>query len=77
MNLYQTSLGFCDFAIAAPFMKAALEAWRAGSNLFHQDVAKETKDRDVVAATMAKPSVALKRAAGSSGRSGEHAGLQT
>jgi hypothetical protein len=25
MNTYQTSLGFCDLAIAAPSVKAALE----------------------------------------------------
>jgi hypothetical protein len=53
LNTYQTSLGFYDLAIAAPSMKAALEAWGAGSNLFHQGHAKETEDPDVVAATMA------------------------
>ncbi|MEY9120528.1 cell envelope biogenesis protein TolA [Bradyrhizobium yuanmingense] len=41
-------------------MKAALEARGAGSNLFHQGVAKETDDADVVAATMSKPGVVLK-----------------
>jgi colicin import membrane protein len=35
LKTYQTSLGFYDLAIAAPSMKAALEAWGAGSNLFH------------------------------------------
>jgi hypothetical protein len=29
-------VGFYDLAIAAPSMKAALEAWGAGSNRFHQ-----------------------------------------
>ncbi len=75
LKTYQTSLGFYDFAIAAPSMKAALEAWGAGSNLFHQGFAKESDDPDVVAATMAKPGVVLKRPAGSSGRFGEHADL--
>ncbi|MFT4118133.1 cell envelope biogenesis protein TolA [Bradyrhizobium sp.] len=75
LKTYQTSLGFYDLAIAAPSMKAALEAWDAGSNLFHQGFAKETEDPDVVAATMAKPGVVLKRPAGSSGRFGEHAEL--
>jgi len=42
LKTYQTSVGFYDLAIAAPSMKAALEAWGAGSNLFHQGVAKET-----------------------------------
>jgi hypothetical protein len=56
-------------------MKAALEAWGAGSNLFHQGFAEETDDPDVVTATMAKPGVVLKRPAGSSGRFAEHAEL--
>jgi hypothetical protein len=72
---FQTSLGFYDLAIAAPSMKAALEAWGAGSNLFHQCVAKETADPDVVAATMSKPGVVLNRPAGSSGRFAEHSDL--
>lgn len=38
----QTSLGFYDLAIAAPLMKA----YGAGSNLFHQGVAKETEDAE-------------------------------
>jgi hypothetical protein len=29
LKTYQTSLGFFDLAIAAPSMKAALEAWGA------------------------------------------------
>jgi colicin import membrane protein len=77
LKTYQTSLGFYDLAIAAPSMKAALEAWGAGSNLFHQRIAKETDDPAVVAATMSKPGVVLKRPAGSSGLFAEHAGLPT
>ena len=57
LKAYQTSLGFFDLAIAAPSMKAALEAWGADSNLFHQGAAKESDDPDVVAATMSKPGV--------------------
>jgi colicin import membrane protein len=75
LKTFQTSLGFYDLAIAAPSMKAALEAWGAGSNLFHQGVAKETEDPDVVAETMAKPGVVLKRPAGSNGRFAENADL--
>ena len=75
LKTFQTSLGFYDLAIAAPSMKAALEAWGAGSNLFHQGVAKETDDPDVVAATMSKPGVVLKRPAGSNGRFAEHSDL--
>lgn len=75
LRTFQTSLGFYDLAIAAPSMKAALDAWGAGSNLFHQGVAKETDDPDVVAATMSKPGVVLKRPAGSNGRFAQHSDL--
>jgi hypothetical protein len=44
LKTYQTSLGFFDLAIAAPSMKAALEAWGADSNLFHQGAAKESDE---------------------------------
>jgi colicin import membrane protein len=75
LKTYQTSLGFHDLAIAAPSMKAALEAWGAGSNLFHQGLATETDDPEVVAATMAKPGVVLRRAVGSTGRFSEHSSI--
>jgi hypothetical protein len=77
LKTYQTSLGFFDQAIAAPSMKAALEAWGADSNLFHQGAAKESDDPEVIKATMAKPGVVLKRPVGSKGPFGEHAGLPT
>ena len=50
---YRTSLGFFDLVIAAPSMKAALAAWGADSNLFHQGAAKQSDDPDVISATMA------------------------
>jgi hypothetical protein len=75
LKTYQTSLGFFEQAVAAPSMKAALEAWGADSNLFHQGAAQESTDPDVIAATMAKPGVVLKRPVGSSGPFKEHAEL--
>src|ERR1700726_4635316 len=75
LKTYQTSLGFFEQAIAAPSMKAALEAWGADSNLFHQDAAKESHDPEVIAATMAKPGVVLKRPVGSDRPFSEHAEL--
>ena len=75
LKTYQTSLGFFEQAIAAPSMKAALAAWGADSNLFHQGAAKESHDPDVIAATMAQPGVVLKRPVGSDGPFGEHAEL--
>src|SRR6202012_5733020 len=75
LKTYQTSLGFFEQAIAASSMKAALEAWGADSNLFHQGAAKESTDPDIVAATMARPGDVLKRPVGSNGPFGEHAAL--
>jgi colicin import membrane protein len=75
LKTFETSLGFFDLAIAAPSMKAALEAWGADSNLFHQGVARESTNPDVIAATLAKPGVILKRPVGSSGPFREEAEL--
>jgi colicin import membrane protein len=77
LKTYQTSLGFYDLAIAAPSMKAALEVWGAGSNLFHQGVAKESSDPEVIAATMLKPGVVLRRPVGSDAPFSEHPDLPT
>lgn len=77
LKTFRTSLGFFDLAIAAPSMKAALEAWGASSNLFHQGAASETDDPDIVAATLAKPGIVLKRPVGTDAPFGEHAGLPT
>ena len=77
LKTYQTSLGFFDLAIAAPSMKAALEAWGADSNLFHQGAAKQSDDPEVIEATMAAPGVVLKRPVGSSGPFKEQAELPT
>jgi hypothetical protein len=77
LKTYQTSLGFFDLAVAAPSMKAALEAWGADSNLFHQGAAMQSEVPDVIKATMAAPGVVLKRPVGSSGPFKEHAELPT
>ncbi|MET4751205.1 hypothetical protein ABIB08_005567 [Bradyrhizobium sp. RT11b] len=77
LKTYQTSLGFFDQAIAAPSMKAALEAWGAESNLFHQGAARESHDPDVIAATMARPGVVLRRPVGTDRPFSEHAELPT
>jgi hypothetical protein len=77
LKTYQTSLGFFDLAIAAPSMKAALEAWGSKSNLFHQGFANEVEDPEIIAATMRKPGVILQRPVGSNGPFKEHADLPT
>ena len=61
LKTYQTSLGFFDLAIAAPSMKAAADAWGLKTNEFKRGFAKETHDPAIVAATMAKPGVVLRR----------------
>jgi hypothetical protein len=58
-------------------MKAALEAWGASSNLFHQGFAKESDDSDVIATAMAKPGIVLKRPVGSNKPFREDADLPT
>jgi hypothetical protein len=65
LKVYVTSIGFFDLAIAVPSMKAALEAWGADSNLFHQNFAKEVHDADIVKSAMAHPGIVLKRPVGS------------
>jgi hypothetical protein len=75
LRVYQTSQGFYDLAIAAPSMKAALEAWGANNNLFHQGFARESDDNKVIAAAMAKPGIVLRRPVGSDVAFREHAAL--
>src|SRR5262245_22605298 len=75
LKTYQTSIGFYDLAVAAPSMKAALEAWGSGPNLFTHGLAKESLDPAVVAAAMAKPGVVLRRPVGSNAAFKEHAEL--
>jgi hypothetical protein len=75
LKAYQTSSGFFDLAVAAPSMKAAAEAWGSRTNVFKQGFAKETRDPAIVAVTMAKPGVVLRRPVGSNGPFTEHAEL--
>ena len=75
LKTYVTSIGFFELAIAAPSMKAALEAWGSKSNLFHQGFAKETQDPTITVATMATPGVVLRRAVGSNDTFSRNAAL--
>lgn len=77
LKTYTTSAGFFDLAVAAPSMKAALEAWGSKNNLFHHGFAKVSDDPKIVAATMAHPGVVLRRPVGSTGSFSEHARLPT
>jgi colicin import membrane protein len=73
LKTYRTSLGFFDLAVAAPSIKAAAEAWGLKTSEFKRGFAKETHDPEIVAATMAKPRVVLRRPVGSNGRFTEDA----
>jgi hypothetical protein len=64
LKTFVTSAGFFDLAVATPSMKAALAAWGADSDLFHQGFARQTDDAAIVAATQAKPGVVLRRPVG-------------
>jgi colicin import membrane protein len=73
LKTYTTSAGFFDLAVAAPSMKAALEAWGSKNNLFQHGFAKVTDDPKIVAATMAHPGVVLRRPVGTNAAFSEHA----
>ncbi len=75
LKTFTTSGGFFDLAVAAPSMKAALEAWGSTRNLFHQGFAKVTDDAAIVEATMAKPGIVLRRPVGTTGAFSENAEL--
>jgi len=77
LKVYETSLGFYDLAVAAPSMAAALRAWGASENIFQQGFAKESDNKDVIAAAMAKPGVVLRRPVGSKKPFQEEADLPT
>jgi colicin import membrane protein len=75
LKTYTTSAGFFDLAVAAPSMKAALEAWGSTNNLFHQGFAKVSDEPDLIETTMAKPGVALRRPVGTQAPFTEEANL--
>jgi hypothetical protein len=75
LKTFVTSVGFFELAVAAPSMKAALDAWGANKNAFHQGFAGETDDTKIIAAATAKPGTVLKRAVGTKGEFRENAEL--
>jgi colicin import membrane protein len=77
LKVYQTSQGFYDLAIAAPSMKAALEAWGAAHNLFHQGFASESDNAETIDAAMAKPGLVLRRPVGTNKPFSVHSELPT
>ena len=75
LKTFVTNLGFFEMAIAAPSMKAALEAWGMSHNAFQHGFARQTDDPKIVSATMDKPGIVLKRPVGTKGAFSENAEL--
>lgn len=75
LKTFTTSAGFFDLAVAAPSMKAAVEAWGADENLFRRGFAKVSDDPDIVAAALKKPGVVLRRPVGSTDAYSENPAL--
>jgi colicin import membrane protein len=75
VKTFITNIGFFELALAAPSMKAALEAWGMGHNAFQHGFAKQTDDPKIVAATMANLGVVLRRPVGTKGEFTEHSEL--
>src|ERR1700754_1860059 len=69
--------GFLRSSRRGALNEAALEAWGAGMNLFHQGFAAETHDSEVIAAATERPGVVLRRPVGSADHFSEHADLPT
>jgi colicin import membrane protein len=75
LKSFVTQSGFFELAIAAPSMKAAVDAWGLPANIFQQGFAQETNDPAIIASTLAQPGTVLKRAVGSKGAFKETAEL--
>jgi colicin import membrane protein len=75
LKTFVTESGFFELAVAAPSMKAALEAWGIRVNLFQQGLARQTDNAAIIAATEAAPGRVLRRPIGSKAAFSESAEL--
>jgi len=75
LKTFVTTLGFFELAVAAPSMKAALDAWGSGQNAFKHGFAQLTSDPKIIAAAEAVPGTVLRRPIGSTGPFKEQADL--
>jgi ribosomal protein L11 methylase PrmA len=75
LKTFVTESGFFELAVAAPSMKAALEAWGIKVNLFQQGLARQTDDAAIIAAAEAAPGRVLRRPIGSKAAFSESAEL--
>ena len=67
LKVFRTTIGFYDAIVAAPSMKAAIEAWGARPNIFRQGLAKEIHDPRLVKLARAKPRLVFRRLVGARG----------
>lgn len=67
LKTYVAESGFFELAVAAPSMKAALDAWGITVNLFQQGLARQTDNAAIIAAAEASPGRVLRRPIGSKG----------
>jgi colicin import membrane protein len=75
LKTFVTIGGFFELAVAAPSMKAAAELLGVKGNAFSQGFAHETEDAAIIARTMEKPGVVLRRAVGTKAKFAENAEL--
>ena len=67
LKVFRTPIGFHDAYVAAPSMKAALEAWGSSTNLFSQGAAEQVTDPKLTKAPLARPGEVVRVARGSEG----------
>ena len=67
LKVFRTPIGFHDAYVAAPSMKAALEAWGSGTNLFTQGAAELVTDPKLTKAPLARPGEVVRVLRGSEG----------
>ena len=67
LKVFRTPIGFHDAYVAAPSMKAALEAWGSSTNLFSQGAAEVVTDPKLTKAALARPGEVVRVPRGSEG----------
>ena len=75
LKSFTTESGFFELAVAAPSRAAALKAWGMKHDIFAQGLARQSEDKGIAAATIAKPLVVLRRPLGSKAAFTEKAAL--
>jgi hypothetical protein len=66
LKVFRTAIGFHDAYVAAPSLKAALEAWGADANIFAQGIAEQVEpDSEPAKRALAEPGTVVKALRGS------------